>query len=63
MVDIHEFVVSKLNAETRSLNELAKQTGVPSETLRDIRSRHVRSPRIDTLKKIAAHYMGQDELQ
>ena len=56
MFDIHAFVVGKLNAETRSLKALKKIIGVPSETLRDIRTGHIKSPGIATLQKIAAHY-------
>ena len=40
----------------QNLKALKKIIGVPSETLRDIRTGHIKSPGIATLQKIAAHY-------
>ena len=56
MSDIYELALKKLATDSRSLNELEREIGVPSETLRDIKSGHVGSPRFDTLKKIAQYY-------
>ena len=56
MADIYETALKKLAADERSLNQLEEEIGVPAETLRDIKSGHVKSPRFDTLKKIARHY-------
>ncbi len=58
MIDIQDFVLGHLKADSRSLNEMERNIGVPAETLRDIRSGFVKSPRIDTLRKIATHYMA-----
>jgi len=56
MRDIFDVALMGLKADSRSLNEIAAEMGVPAETLRDIKSGHVSNPRIDTLRKIAAHY-------
>lgn len=58
MADIYDFVIEKLRDDDRSLVELEKACGVPSTTIRDIKSGKV-SPRIDTLRKIASLYMPQ----
>ena len=59
MADIYELALKKLAADERSLNELEREIGVPSETLRDIKSGHVASPRFDTLKRIAKFYQRE----
>lgn len=46
----------KLRADRRSLNELERVTGVPAETLRDIKHRIVKDPRLTTLRKIVRAY-------
>lgn len=56
MNDPYDLVIRRLKADDRSNNELQKACGVPAETLRDIRSGHIKSPRLDTLRKIAALY-------
>ena len=56
MADPYEQALKKLAADERSLNELSKLTGIPAETLRDIKSGHVANPRFDTLKKLAFLY-------
>jgi len=58
MADIYDFVIARLRDDERSLVELGKACGVPSTTIRDIKSGSV-SPRIDTLRKIASLYMPQ----
>ena len=58
MADIYDFVIKKLRDDERSLVELEKACGVPSTTIRDIKSGKV-SPRIDTLRKIAGLYTAQ----
>lgn len=55
MVDIFDSVLKSLDGDQRSLAELERLSGVPSETIRDIKARKV-SPRIDTIRKIAALY-------
>lgn len=55
-MDMYELALKKLADDERSLAQLAEEIGVPAETLRDIKSGHVKSPRFDTLKKIATHY-------
>lgn len=59
MADIYQTALDKLTRDQRSLNELEAETGIPSETLRDIKSGHVKSPRFDTLKKLAALYQRE----
>lgn len=61
MSDIFDIALAGLKADQRSLNEIASEVGVPAETLRDIKSGHVSNPRIDTLRKIAAHYAYRDQ--
>ena len=56
MADPYEQALKKLAADERSLNELSKLTGIPAETLRDIKSGHVENPRFDTLKKLVGLY-------
>ena len=56
MADIYELALKKLSSDDRSLNELERETGIASETLRDIKSGHVKSPRFDTLKLLAKFY-------
>ena len=58
MYDPYEVVIGRLKADSNSLETLEKEIGVAAETLRDIRSGHVTNPRIDTLRKIAAYYVG-----
>lgn len=59
MQDPYDAVIGRLKADDRSNNDLEKECGVPAETLRDIRSGHIKSPRLDTLRKIAALYQGE----
>ena len=59
MTDIYELALKKLAADKRSLNEISKETGIPSETLRDIKSGHIESPRFVTMKKLAEHYSSK----
>lgn len=56
MRDPYDRVIERLKQDHRSLNELEQECGVPAETLRDIKSGHIKSPRLDTLRKIAALY-------
>jgi DNA-binding Xre family transcriptional regulator len=55
-MDVYEEALKKLRTDRRSLNELERAIGLPAETLRDIKHRIVKNPRLDTLKKIRAHY-------
>jgi hypothetical protein len=56
MYDIYEEALKKLRADKRTLNELERAIGLPAETIRDIKERITRSPRLDTVKKIVRHY-------
>ena len=56
MADPYEAALQSLRSDKRPLNELARESGIPAETLRDIKSGHVKSPRFDTLKLLAALY-------
>lgn len=59
MVDIYEDGLKKLRSDKRSCNELERLIGLPAETIRDIKRRIVRFPRLDTLKAIAKFYAEQ----
>jgi DNA-binding Lrp family transcriptional regulator len=59
MFDIYEEALKKLRADKRTLNELERAIGLPAETIRDIRERITKSPRLDTMKKIVKHYEQQ----
>ena len=55
--DPYDRIMARLSSDTRSLNELSRLSGIPAETLRDVRNRlHRRSPRLDTLRAIAKLY-------
>ena len=56
MADPYEQALKKLAADQRSLIELSKLTGIAAETLRDIKSGHVKNPRFDTLKMLSSFY-------
>lgn len=55
-MDIYDAALRRLKADPRSLLELERKTGIPYETIRDIRSGRSKSPRVGIVKKIAAHY-------
>lgn len=55
-MDSYDIALKKLRADQRSLNELEEETGIPAETLRDIKNRICKNPRYDTLKKLARYY-------
>ena len=55
-MDIYERALRKLVDEKRSMYELARRSGIPKETLRDIRSGYVANPRYDTLKRLARFF-------
>lgn len=56
LVDIYENALRKLRADKRSLNRLEEEIGIPAETLRDIKRRIVKNPRLNTLRALAKHY-------
>lgn len=55
-MDSYDDALRKLRADRRSLNELEEVTGIPAETLRDIKNRICKNPRFDTVKKLAKFY-------
>jgi len=55
-MDSYELAVKKLIADQRSINELERVIKLPAETLRNIKRGIVKSPRLDTLRRIAKHY-------
>jgi DNA-binding Xre family transcriptional regulator len=59
MVDVYEEALKKLRADRRSFNELEEVIGIPAETIRDIKRRIVKNPRLDTLRKIVAVYQRE----
>jgi transcriptional regulator with XRE-family HTH domain len=58
MNDPYEQLIENLRADQRSLKQLEVESGVPEETIRDIKSGKVSSPRIDTLRAIAKCFQG-----
>ena len=55
-MDIYDLAIKKLGADRRPFNQLERDSGIPAETLRDIKRRIVKSPRFHTLKKLAKFY-------
>jgi hypothetical protein len=55
-MDSYEEAIKKLRSDTRTLNELEQATGIPAETLRDIKNRICKNPRYETVKKLAKFY-------
>lgn len=55
-MDSYDDALKKLRTDRRSLNELEEATGIPAETLRDIKNRICKNPRFDTVKKLAKFY-------
>jgi DNA-binding Xre family transcriptional regulator len=55
-MDAYDEALKRLRTDRRSCNELERVIGLPAETIRDIKQRIVKNPRLDTLKKIKAHY-------
>jgi transcriptional regulator with XRE-family HTH domain len=55
-MDSYETALRKLRADRRTLAELEAATGIPAETLRDIRKRICKNPRYETVKKLAKYY-------
>ena len=59
MHDPYDAVIRRLKDDERSNNDLEKECGVPAETIRDIRSGHIKNPRLGTLRKIAGLYQRE----
>jgi len=60
-MDLFQFVLDRLDREEeRSLQQLARDTGVPYSTLRYIKERKTRSPRFETVRKLADHYEARE---
>ena len=55
-MDIYEQALKKLKAEKRGFNELERETGIPAETLRDLKNGISRFPRFDTVRALAKFY-------
>jgi hypothetical protein len=43
------------------LNELARSTGIPAKTLRNLKYRTTKNPGYDLVKRLQAHYERQDK--
>lgn len=59
MLDIYDAALKKLRSDPRSPGELEEATGVKATTIRDIKKRICKNPRVDTVKKIVAHYFPE----
>lgn len=55
-MDDFDLALERLRTDERSLQSLSRESGIAMETLRDIKSGHVKSPRLDTLRKLVALY-------
>lgn len=55
-MDFYEAALRRLKEDPRSLLELERQTGVPYETIRDIKYERNKRFYFQTVKKIAAYY-------
>lgn len=60
-MDVYEDALRKLRADRRSLNKLEEVSGIPAETIRDIKRRIVKFPRLDTLQKLRRLYEDEEE--
>lgn len=56
MADIFDKLLAHLDEDDRSNAELETLSGVPSETIRDIRARRVPSPGILTIRRLGRVY-------
>jgi hypothetical protein len=52
----YELVWSRFMADQRSFRSLEGLTGVPEETIRDLKRGRIKSPRLDTLRQLAKVY-------
>lgn len=52
----YDAALQKFHKDERPLQTLEQRIGVPWETLRDIKNGTTKSPRLDTLRKMAKHY-------
>jgi hypothetical protein len=55
-MDYYDAALRKLKADTTSMCQLERDTGVPWETIRDIKYGRSKRFYYQTVKKIAAHY-------
>ena len=55
-VDIYAKAVKKLREDKRTLLQLERDSGIPYETLRDIKNGITTDPQISTLRRIAKFY-------
>lgn len=55
-VDIYIKAIRKLREDKRSLLQLERESGIPYETLRDIKNGITTDPQISTLRRIAKFY-------
>jgi hypothetical protein len=55
-MDRYEQALAKLIADERGPTELEQLTGLPAETLRDLKNKTTTNPRFNTLKALAAFY-------
>ena len=55
-MDIYDTVLAKLRADPRNPYEIAEDSGIPRETIRDILDGKRNDPRISTIRAIAAYY-------
>jgi hypothetical protein len=55
-MDHYDRALKRLRDDERPLNELERQSGIPAETLRDMKNNPDISPRLNTLKKLVGLY-------
>lgn len=55
-MDIYDEPLRRLRRDKRPANEIERESGVPAETVRDLRNGITTDPRLSTVKKLASHY-------
>lgn len=55
-MDVYEDALARLKADERSCNELERLSGIPAETLRDLKNGTTANPRLSTLRQLARLY-------
>lgn len=57
-VDIYEMAMRRLRADPRPLRQLGLMSNIPEETLRDLKSGKIKSPRMKTVRRLADFYFS-----
>ena len=58
-MDAYEVALQRLKADQRSYLQMERDSGIPWETLRDLKLGVCKNPRLSTIRKIVAHYSSR----